>query len=284
METGCPVKPGKVHPGKYTPPPPPSKVIFAYWWRLMRRSPWGGICVWQGTGDFWLLGGLLDCCWYKWQAVLLHTDWKHQAFGVVSKWTVYCIVLWVFGHILDRRACDFKASNIDIRSISIFTFSGLGTNAFMLGSNNLSFSLRYYSSACTCIPCRDIPLSWKLYWAPEWIHFVQPITVYCILIVYWLKCLLMKIRIQCYIMSIDKYLPVFWRGVVSSSLVLRQSRSRITIGLVYPEDEGTVLLETSVNIYQLMHNIPEDLNLQQGHCEILKYPWLPVLKWIWKNI
>jgi len=22
----------------------------------MRRSPWGGICVWQGTGDFWLLG------------------------------------------------------------------------------------------------------------------------------------------------------------------------------------------------------------------------------------
>jgi len=37
-------------------------------------SPWGGICVWQGTGDFWLLGGLLDCFWYKWQAVLLHTD------------------------------------------------------------------------------------------------------------------------------------------------------------------------------------------------------------------
>ena len=89
----------------------------------MRRSPWGGICVWQGTGDFWLLWGLLDCCWYKWQAVLLHTDWKHQALGVVSKWTVYCIVLWVSDHILDRRACDFKALNIDIRSILVFVHS-----------------------------------------------------------------------------------------------------------------------------------------------------------------
>jgi len=56
---------------------------------------------------------------------------------------------------------------------------------------------------------------------------------------------------------------------VPSSSGLRQSR--ITIGLLDPEDEGSVLLETSVNIYQLMHNIPEDLNLQ-GHCEVLKYP------------
>ena len=59
---------------------------------------------------------------------------------------------------------------------------------------------------------------------------------------------------------------------MSSSLGLRQSRLRINVGLLNPEDEGTVLLETAVNIYQLMHNIPEDLNLQQGHCEILKYP------------
>jgi len=56
---------------------------------------------------------------------------------------------------------------------------------------------------------------------------------------------------------------------VSSSSGLRQSR--ISIGLLDPEDEDSMLLETSVNIYQLMHNIPENFNLQ-GHCEILKYP------------
>jgi hypothetical protein len=49
-------------------------------------------------------------------------------------------------------------------------------------------------------------------------------------------------------------------GVVSSPLGLRLDC----------EDEGTVLLETSVNVYQLMQIIPEDLNLQQGHCENLK--------------
>jgi hypothetical protein len=46
---------------------------------------------------------------------------------------------------------------------------------------------------------------------------------------------------------------------VSSFLGLRQSSSRINIGLLGPEDDGTVLLETSVNTYQLMYNIPEDL-------------------------
>jgi hypothetical protein len=59
---------------------------------------------------------------------------------------------------------------------------------------------------------------------------------------------------------------------LSLSLGLRQSRSKITIGLLDPEDEGIVLFEMSVNVYQLVHNIPEDLNLQQGLCDILKYP------------
>lgn len=54
----------KVHPGKISPPP-----IFKIDIHILMTddeiSPWGGICVWQGTGDFWLLGGLLDCFWYK---------------------------------------------------------------------------------------------------------------------------------------------------------------------------------------------------------------------------
>lgn len=79
----------------------------------------------QGTFGYLGVGvhGILDCCWYKWQAVLLHTDQKCQAFVVVSKWTVYCIVLWVFNHIPDRRACDFKVSNVDTWSILVFVHS-----------------------------------------------------------------------------------------------------------------------------------------------------------------
>jgi len=39
------------------PPPPSSSPPSPSSSSLMRRSPWGDICVWQGTGDFWLLGG-----------------------------------------------------------------------------------------------------------------------------------------------------------------------------------------------------------------------------------
>jgi len=45
---------------------------------------WGtGVC--RGARDSWLWEGILDCYWYKRQAVLLHTEQKRQAFRVVSK-------------------------------------------------------------------------------------------------------------------------------------------------------------------------------------------------------
>jgi hypothetical protein len=71
-----------------------------YWWQLMRRSLWGGKHVLWGAGYRWLWDGLLDSCWYKWQAVLLHTDRKRQAFRIVNKWTVYYIIFCVSGHII----------------------------------------------------------------------------------------------------------------------------------------------------------------------------------------
>jgi hypothetical protein len=64
--------------------------------QLMRRCPQGGRNVWQGAGDYWLWDGLLDCYWYKWQTVLLHTDQKVQHFEWwVSEW-VNCVLFCEF--------------------------------------------------------------------------------------------------------------------------------------------------------------------------------------------
>jgi len=52
--------------------------------------------VWWGAGDSWLYRELLDCCWHKQQAVLLHTDREHQAFQQVSECTARSMVLECF--------------------------------------------------------------------------------------------------------------------------------------------------------------------------------------------
>jgi len=173
------------------PPPPPPRIFQSDFHVLMTADEKISVGWYLCLAGY---RGLLDCCWCKWQAVLLHTDRKHQAFGVVSKWTVYCIILWVLDHILDRRACDFKVLNADIRSILVFVHSVVWE--WILSWWVVTFSMRSYASAFICIPCRDIPLSWKLYWGPEWILNVPPTTVYCIPIVYWVKWLLMKFHIQ----------------------------------------------------------------------------------------
>jgi hypothetical protein len=79
----------------------------------------------QGTFGYLGVGvhGILDCCWYKWQAVLLHTDQKCQAFVVVSNWTVYCIVLWVFLIIFLTGVHVISRLNVDTWSILVFVHS-----------------------------------------------------------------------------------------------------------------------------------------------------------------
>jgi len=98
---------------------------------------------------------------YKLQALLLYTDRKRWALGVLER-KLYQNVLWVCEHILDGSASDLVVSNKQRRGkyVGNSTFSSFGTNAFTMGTSNWSCATK--SCASTRITGRVL-LSRELY-------------------------------------------------------------------------------------------------------------------------
>jgi len=131
---------------------------------------------------------------------------------------VYCIVLLVCDHNVDRNAHSLKVLNKRRHGQCIGTcmFSSLGTNAFRMGNCNLSFAMKSCACASTCIPGRDLLLL-SQYKQSKLCRKSFHLYLFCVMCDYCLLPILMltrlyRVNILCHSLCLSFMNKLAWRA------------------------------------------------------------------------